>query len=72
MDEVADAGAQRVSVGGRLTWVALAAMVAAAEEMRDEGGFAGLAARGGSRRSGSAGKMVVPDSRRVKCPMRSK
>ena len=43
--EVADAGAQRVSVGSRLTWVALAAMVAAAEEMRDEGSFAGLDAR---------------------------
>ena len=42
---VADAGAQRVSVGSRLTWVALAAMVAAAEEMRDEGSFAGLDAR---------------------------
>ena len=42
---VADAGAQRVSVGSRLTWVALAAMVSAAEEMRDEGSFAGLDAR---------------------------
>ncbi len=45
MAEVADAGAQRVSVGSRLTWVALAAMVSAAEEMRDEGSFAGLEAR---------------------------
>jgi 2-methylisocitrate lyase-like PEP mutase family enzyme len=45
MSEVADAGAQRVSVGSRLTWVALAAMVSAAEEMRDEGSFAGLEAR---------------------------
>ena len=45
MAEVADAGAQRVSVGSRLTWVALAAMVSAAEEMRDEGSIAGLEAR---------------------------
>jgi 2-methylisocitrate lyase-like PEP mutase family enzyme len=45
LDELADAGAQRVSVGSRLTWVALAALVAAAEEMRDEGSFAGLDAR---------------------------
>ena len=45
MAEVAEAGAQRVSVGSRLTWVALAAMVSAAEEMRDEGSFAGLEAR---------------------------
>ena len=40
-----EAGAQRVSVGSRLTWVALAAMVSAAEEMRDAGSFAGLAAK---------------------------
>ena len=44
MAEVAAAGATRVSVGGRLTWVALAAMVSVAEGMRDGGGFAGLAA----------------------------
>ncbi len=45
MADVAEAGAQRVSVGSRLTWVALAAMVSAAEEMRDAGSFAGLAAK---------------------------
>jgi 2-methylisocitrate lyase-like PEP mutase family enzyme len=40
--EIAGAGAQRISVGGRLTWVAVSAMAAAAEQMRDEGSFAGL------------------------------
>jgi 2-methylisocitrate lyase-like PEP mutase family enzyme len=40
--EIFGAGAQRISVGGRLTWVAVAAMAAAAEEMRDTGSFAGL------------------------------
>ena len=45
MAQVIEAGAQRVSVGSRLTWVAVAAMVSAAEEMRDTGSFAGLAAR---------------------------
>jgi 2-methylisocitrate lyase-like PEP mutase family enzyme len=41
--EIADAGARRVSVGGSLTWVAVAAMAAAAEQMRDRGDFSGLA-----------------------------
>ncbi len=45
MAQVIEAGAQRVSVGSRLTWVALAAMVSASEEMRDTGSFAGLEAR---------------------------
>ncbi len=45
MAQVIEAGAQRVSVGSRLTWVAVAAMVSAAEEMRDTGSFAGLEAR---------------------------
>jgi len=40
--EIAGAGAQRISVGGRLAWVAVAAMAAAAEEMRDRGTFGGL------------------------------
>jgi 2-methylisocitrate lyase-like PEP mutase family enzyme len=43
-DEMAAAGAQRVSVGGALTWVALAGLVAAAEQIRDRGDFSGLAA----------------------------
>jgi 2-methylisocitrate lyase-like PEP mutase family enzyme len=41
--EIADAGARRVSVGGSLTWVAVAAMAAAAERMRDDGDFSALA-----------------------------
>jgi 2-methylisocitrate lyase-like PEP mutase family enzyme len=41
--DIADAGAQRVSVGGGLTWVAVAGMVAVAERMRDDGDFSGLA-----------------------------
>ena len=40
--EIVDAGAQRISVGGSLAWVAVSAMAAAAEQMRDEGSFAGL------------------------------
>ena len=42
--ELGEAGAQRVSVGGSLTWVALSAMVAAAEAIRDRGDFGALAA----------------------------
>ncbi len=44
MAELAEAGAQRVSVGGSLTWVALSATVAAAEAIRDRGDFGALAA----------------------------
>ncbi|MDQ3620855.1 MAG: isocitrate lyase/phosphoenolpyruvate mutase family protein [Actinomycetota bacterium] len=43
MSEITDAGAQRVSVGGPLTWVAVAAMVNAAQRMRDDGDFSALA-----------------------------
>ena len=42
---ITQAGARRVSVGGSLTWVALKAMVAAAESMRDSGDFLPLAAQ---------------------------
>jgi 2-methylisocitrate lyase-like PEP mutase family enzyme len=45
MAELAEAGAQRVSVGGSLTWVALSGMVAAAEAIRDRGDFGAFAAR---------------------------
>lgn len=45
MSELVEAGAQRVSVGGWLTWVAVEAMVAAAEEIRDTGSFASLGAK---------------------------
>jgi 2-methylisocitrate lyase-like PEP mutase family enzyme len=43
--EIAAAGAQRVSVGGGLTWVAASALAAAAGEIRDHGDFSSLAAR---------------------------
>ena len=43
--EIAAAGAQRVSVGGALTWVAMSALAAAAEQIRDSGDFSALAAR---------------------------
>ena len=43
MTEIAEAGAQRVSVGGALTWVAVRGFVAAAEAIRDRGDFSGLA-----------------------------
>jgi 2-methylisocitrate lyase-like PEP mutase family enzyme len=42
MAEIVDAGAQRVSVGGGLTWVAANAMAAAAGEIRDRGDFSSL------------------------------
>lgn len=42
--EMAEAGAQRVSVGGALTWVAVAAAAEAAQRMLD-GDYSGLAAR---------------------------
>jgi 2-methylisocitrate lyase-like PEP mutase family enzyme len=43
MGEIVEAGAQRVSVGGALTWVAVAAMAGAAERIRDGGDFSALA-----------------------------
>jgi 2-methylisocitrate lyase-like PEP mutase family enzyme len=43
--EITEAGAQRVSVGGALTWVAASALAAAAVEIRDRGDFSSLAAR---------------------------
>jgi 2-methylisocitrate lyase-like PEP mutase family enzyme len=39
------AGAQRVSVGGRLTWVAIDAMAEVAEAIRDSGDLSGLTAK---------------------------
>jgi 2-methylisocitrate lyase-like PEP mutase family enzyme len=38
-DEIADAGAQRISIGGRLTWAANEAATAAATAIRDRGDF---------------------------------
>jgi 2-methylisocitrate lyase-like PEP mutase family enzyme len=43
--EVTRAGAQRVSVGGALTWVAAAAFAEAATAIRDRGDFSALSAR---------------------------
>jgi 2-methylisocitrate lyase-like PEP mutase family enzyme len=43
--EIFEAGAQRISVGGGLTWVAVRAMADAAMAMRDEGDLSPLAAR---------------------------
>ena len=43
--EILDAGAQRISVGGGLTWVAVKAMADAATAMRDDGDLSALAAR---------------------------
>jgi 2-methylisocitrate lyase-like PEP mutase family enzyme len=45
MGEIVDAGARRISVGGALTWVAVAAMASAAERMRDSGNFSVLRSR---------------------------
>jgi 2-methylisocitrate lyase-like PEP mutase family enzyme len=42
MHEIVDAGAQRVSVGGSLTWAAVNAMAAAAGKIRDRGDFSSL------------------------------
>ena len=43
--EIAAAGAQRVSVGGGLTWVAVSAMAAAAKAIRESGDLSSLGAR---------------------------
>jgi 2-methylisocitrate lyase-like PEP mutase family enzyme len=45
MSEIVGAGGQRISVGGALTWVAVAAMAGAAEEIRDSGDFSALRTR---------------------------
>jgi 2-methylisocitrate lyase-like PEP mutase family enzyme len=45
LGEIVDAGAQRVSVGAWLAWVAVAAMVEAAETIRDDGDFSRLDVR---------------------------
>jgi 2-methylisocitrate lyase-like PEP mutase family enzyme len=45
LSEILDAGAQRVSVGGSLTWVAVSAMADAATAIRDSGDLSPLSAR---------------------------
>jgi 2-methylisocitrate lyase-like PEP mutase family enzyme len=42
--EITEAGGQRISVGGALTWVAVGALAAAAERIRDDGDFSVLTA----------------------------
>jgi 2-methylisocitrate lyase-like PEP mutase family enzyme len=44
--EIADAGGQRISVGGGLAWVAVRAMAAAAEQIRDTGDLSALTGPG--------------------------
>jgi 2-methylisocitrate lyase-like PEP mutase family enzyme len=44
VSEIAAAGGRRISVGGALTWVAVGALVAAAEQIRDHGDFSALVA----------------------------
>jgi 2-methylisocitrate lyase-like PEP mutase family enzyme len=44
--EIAEAGGQRVSVGGGLTWVAVNAMAEAAERIRDDGDLSVLTGAG--------------------------
>jgi 2-methylisocitrate lyase-like PEP mutase family enzyme len=46
LGEIVDAGGQRISVGGGLTWVAMRAMAAAAEQIRDTGDLSSLAGAG--------------------------
>jgi 2-methylisocitrate lyase-like PEP mutase family enzyme len=72
LDEIIAAGARRISVGGGLTWVALRAMVDAAEAIRDDGDFSALAARlplsewfAGSRRLVDEDGHTVADHLRV-------
>jgi 2-methylisocitrate lyase-like PEP mutase family enzyme len=43
VSEITEAGGQRISVGGALTWVAASALAAAAEQIRDTGEFSSLA-----------------------------
>jgi 2-methylisocitrate lyase-like PEP mutase family enzyme len=44
LSEITEAGGQRISVGGALTWVAVGALAAAAEQIRDHGDFSSLVA----------------------------
>jgi 2-methylisocitrate lyase-like PEP mutase family enzyme len=46
LEEIAKAGAQRVSVGGGLTWAAVDAAIAVAERIIDDGDFSGLSTPG--------------------------
>jgi 2-methylisocitrate lyase-like PEP mutase family enzyme len=43
--EIADAGGQRISVGGGLTWVAISAFADAARAIHESGDFSSLGKR---------------------------
>lgn len=45
VDELASAGATRISIGGALAWAALAPVLSAAREMLEQGSFEGLSER---------------------------
>ena len=45
MREITEAGGHRISVGSNLAWIALGAMVTAAEQMRDQGDFSAMNVR---------------------------
>ena len=45
LTEVVEAGAQRISVGGALTWAAVNAAAAAASAIRDSGDFSQFGSR---------------------------
>jgi 2-methylisocitrate lyase-like PEP mutase family enzyme len=45
MDEIVAAGGRRVSIGGQLAWVAIAAAAKAVEQIRDSGDFGAFAER---------------------------
>jgi 2-methylisocitrate lyase-like PEP mutase family enzyme len=49
VDDVVAAGAQRISVGGGLAWAAVNGLVAAAQELRDEGSVEALTVPAGLR-----------------------
>jgi 2-methylisocitrate lyase-like PEP mutase family enzyme len=60
--EIADAGAQRISVGGSLTWVAVNAMAAAAADIRDRGDFSSLGPAPPLREWFASDSRAEPDS----------
>lgn len=47
VDEIVEAGAQRISVGGGLAWASVSGLVSAARELRDSGSFESLTAPAG-------------------------
>ena len=62
MSEIVEAGGQRISVGGALTWVAVGALVAAAEQIRDHGDFSALVAPPAAARVARGRRLGVPTS----------